>query len=214
MMLQTNWVPAAERSIEISVSNSRFIASAAPVFSVEQAKLFILKAKKEHPNANHHVVAFIIGQENSLISHCTDDGEPSGTAGRPALAVLSGSGFRDIIVVITRYFGGTKLGTGGLVRAYSDAVREILIVLPKAKKIPTLTLLIVLPYPNYDRVLTIINENNGIIQASEFGVDVTLTIQLPATMFEEFKEKVKNITAGKTDMEVIEENPDTIFPVD
>jgi uncharacterized YigZ family protein len=208
------FVPAGERRIETEVLNSHFIANAAPVFTVEEAKTFIQRIKKEHPNANHHVVAYIIGNESSLISHSTDDGEPSGTAGRPALAVLSGSYFRDIIVVVTRYFGGTKLGTGGLVRAYGDAVREVLAVLPKAKKIATNTLFIRFPYTNYDRVLLILKEFQGAVINTEFDIDIKITISLPVNLFESFNKQIKNITAGKAVVDIIEENKATLFPVE
>ena len=130
-------IPAGEARVEIIVDKSRFIAAAGPAFSVEEARAFIQKMKVEFPDASHHVPVFIIGHGNSVTVHCTDDGEPSGTAGRPALAVLQGSGLGDVVLVITRYFGGIKLGTGGLVRAYSDAVREVLKVLVRAEKVAT-----------------------------------------------------------------------------
>ena len=125
-------IPAQETRIEIIVVNSRFIATAAPVFSVDEAKAFIAKVREEFADASHNVPTYLIGHGASVIAHCSDDGEPSGTAGRPALAVLRGSGLGDVAVVVTRYFGGTKLGTGGLVRAYGDAVREVLAVLETA----------------------------------------------------------------------------------
>ncbi|MFN2122854.1 MAG: IMPACT family protein, partial [Candidatus Promineifilaceae bacterium] len=126
-------IPAQETREEIRVSNSRFIATAAPVFSVDEAKEFIKKIKAEFSDASHNVPAFLVGYGPSVTAHCSDDGEPSGTAGRPMLAVLQGSGLGDIAVVVTRYFGGTKLGTGGLVRAYGDAVKVILENLPLAE---------------------------------------------------------------------------------
>ncbi len=96
--------------------------------------------------------AFVIGHGNSVITHCSDDGEPSGTAGRPALAVLQGSGFGDAAVVVTRYFGGTLLGTGGLVKAYGDAVREVLKLVRRAVKVPTTTIGVQLPYALFEQV--------------------------------------------------------------
>ena len=96
--------------------------------------------------------AFLIGFGNSVTAHCNDDGEPSGTAGRPILAVLQGSGLGDIAVVVTRYFGGTKLGTGGLVRAYSDATKAVLAILPRAEKVPTTQCMLALPYNLLERV--------------------------------------------------------------
>ena len=109
-------VPAHETRCEMVVVNSRFIATLAPVFSVDEAKAFIDRVKSEFPDASHNVPVYLVGYGDSVIAHCSDAGEPSGTAGRPALAVLSGSGLGDAAVVVTRYFGGAKLGTGGLVR--------------------------------------------------------------------------------------------------
>ncbi|RPH56726.1 MAG: YigZ family protein, partial [Chloroflexi bacterium] len=103
-------IPAKEIRRELLVVNSRFIATLAPVFSVEEAKSFISRIRAEFANASHNVPAFLIGGGNSFSEHCSDDGEPSGTAGRPALAVLRGSGLGDAAIVITRYFGGTLLG--------------------------------------------------------------------------------------------------------
>ena len=130
-------IPAEETQAELFVLNSRFIATAGPVFSVEEAKRFVARLRQRYADASHNVPAYIVGHGETVTSHCNDDGEPSGTAGRPALAVLRGSGLGDAAVVITRYFGGTKLGTGGLVRAYSDAVRAVLAILPRAIKVPT-----------------------------------------------------------------------------
>src|SRR5512133_3503069 len=148
MALQKNLypVPSYEVRGEIRVVNSRFISSLAPAGSVDEARAFINRIKTEFADASHNVPIFLIGHGDSVTAHSSDDGEPSGTAGRPALAVLQGSGLGDVVVVITRYFGGTKLGTGGLVRAYSDAVREVLAVTPHAEKVPTHTVMAVVPY--------------------------------------------------------------------
>jgi len=97
---------------------------------VEEAKVFIGRIRAEFADASHNVPAYLVGHGSSVIAHCGDDGEPSGTAGRPMLAVLQGSGLGDVAVVVTRYFGGTKLGTGGLVRAYGGAARTALAALP------------------------------------------------------------------------------------
>ena len=127
-------IPASEVRTEIMVVNSRFIATAAPVFTVEQAREFIKRIRSEFDDASHNVPIFVVGYGSSVIAHCSDDGEPSGTAGRPALAVLQGTGPGGYGIVVTRYFGGTKLGTGGLVRAYSEAVRQVLREMPLAEK--------------------------------------------------------------------------------
>ena len=108
---------------ELVEKKSRFIANVRPVESEAEAVAFIDEMKKKYWDARHNCSAFVIGTKAEL-TRCSDDGEPSGTAGRPMLEVLTGSGIRNIAVVVTRYFGGTLLGTGGLVRAYTQAVKE------------------------------------------------------------------------------------------
>ena len=110
-------------SSEIEVKKSRFIATFAPVKSNEEATQFIEQMKKKYWNATHNCYAYVIG-EDMLLQRFSDDGEPQGTAGKPMLDVLVSNNIHDTVVVVTRYFGGTLLGTGGLVRAYSQAVSE------------------------------------------------------------------------------------------
>ena len=107
---------------EITEKKSHFIATVKPVQSEEEAVAFINETKKKYWDARHNCHAFVIGP-NDEISRCSDDGEPSGTAGRPILEVLQGRGIHNVLVIVTRYFGGTLLGTGGLVRAYSQATQ-------------------------------------------------------------------------------------------
>ena len=108
---------------ELTEKKSRFIATTRPVNTEEEAAAFIEEIKKKYWDARHNCFAYVVGERGQL-KRCGDDGEPSQTAGRPMLDVLLGEGIRGICVVVTRYFGGTLLGTGGLVRAYSGAVRE------------------------------------------------------------------------------------------
>jgi uncharacterized YigZ family protein len=207
-------IPAQETRIEIRVSNSRFIATLAPTFSIEAARAFIERVKTEFSDASHHVPAFVIGHGPSVTAHCNDDGEPSGTAGRPALAVLQGSGLGDAAVVVTRYFGGAKLGTGGLVRAYGDAVRAVLEVAPRAEKAPTHTALLAVPYHLFEQVKLLIEAENGRILDETFAADITLTIQFTVEQFPVFQEALQELSHGSLTAEIIETNEDTIFPID
>lgn len=206
-------IPAKQTRTEIMVANSRFIATAAPVFSVEEARAFIQDMRREFSDATHNVPAFLVGHGQSVIAHSSDDGEPSGTAGRPALTVLQGSGLGDIAVVVTRYFGGTKLGTGGLVRAYTDAVKEVLTILPLAEKVPTLTAMLVIPYSLYEQAKLIIQEFNGKIIDEEFAADVTLSIQFLEENFDLFNQRIVELSRGRISAEVIDKNPATIMPI-
>jgi uncharacterized YigZ family protein len=211
--MQRYRIPAKKTRTEIQVSNSRFIASAAPVFSVEEAKAFIHEVRHEFSDASHHVPAFLIGYGQSVMAHCSDDGEPSGTAGRPALAVLQGSGLGDIAVIVTRYFGGTKLGTGGLVRAYTDAVKAVLEILPLAEKVPTHTAMIVIPYALYEQSKLMIQDQQGKILNEEFSAEITITIQFMVEHFEKFNLKLLELSRGRIQAEIFESNPDTIMPI-
>lgn len=206
-------IPAEERRIETRVKNSRFIATAAPVFSVQQAKAFVARIKREFADASHNVPVYQIGHGRSVIAHSNDDGEPSGTAGRPALAVLQGSGLGDVAVVVTRYFGGTKLGTGGLVRAYSDAVRQVLATLPRAEKVPTHTVMIVLPYHLYERVKLLAESRRGRILDETFAADITLVVQFAVELFPGFQEALRELTHGTLEAEIVETNEETIMPI-
>ena len=206
-------IPTHRVETEIMVVNSRFIATLGPVFSAEEAREFIADVRRQYPDATHHVPAYQIGYGSSIITHCSDDGEPSGTSGRPVLSVIQGSGLGDIIAVITRYFGGTKLGTGGLVRAYSDAAKAGLAILPRARKIATNTVLTALHYTFLERARQIARKHQGLILDETFAADVTLCVQLPVETFEPFRLDLVELTSGKAQVEIIETNPATILPV-
>jgi len=199
-------IPAQETQAETRVANSRFIATLGPVFSVEDAKTFIERVKAKYADATHNVPVFLVGHGASVTAHSSDDGEPSGTAGRPALAVLRGSGLGDVAVVVTRYFGGTKLGTGGLVRAYGNAVRAVLEVTPRAQKISTHIAKLVTPYPYFERIQQMIAKNKGLILHNEFTAEVAITCQFPIERFEHFQGQLQELTGGTVQAEIIEEN--------
>jgi uncharacterized YigZ family protein len=206
-------IPAKQTRTEINVKNSRFIATAAPAFSVDEAKAFIAAIKAEFSDATHNVPAFLIGYGPSTIAHCSDDGEPSGTAGRPVLTVLQGSGLGDIAVVVTRYFGGTKLGTGGLVRAYTDAAKAVLAVLPLAEKVPTHTVMLAVPYHLYEQVKLLVGHSNGRVLDETFAADITMTIQFTTTNLPQFQNSLRELSHGTLQAEIIETNEETIMPI-
>jgi uncharacterized YigZ family protein len=205
MVLQKNLypVPSNEVRTEIRVVNSRFIASLAPAGSVDEARAFINRIKAEFADATHNVPVFLIGHGDSVTAHCSDDGEPSGTAGRPALAVLQGSGLGDVVIVITRYFGGTKLGTGGLVRAYSDAVRSALEKVERSARVMTDTVMVAFPYTYLEHIRRIASSCNGEILQEEFMADVTVTARFRVEDTPEFQAQVMELTSGAVSVEVI-----------
>ena len=206
-------IPAQETRAEIKVKNSLFIATAAPVFSVDEAKEFIARIKAEFSDASHNVPAYSVGFGPSVIAHCSDDGEPSGTAGRPILAVLQGSGLGDLAIVVTRYFGGTKLGTGGLVRAYGDAAKAVLEALPRAEKVPTHTAMVVIPYNYLERIRLLVVAHNGHILDEAFAADITVTMQFIVEDFPAFQAALEEMSHATLAAEIVETNEETIMPL-
>ena len=206
-------VPAAEIRVEMRVSNSRFIATITPAFTVEDARLFVGRVRAEFTDASHNVPAYLIGHGATTIAHCHDDGEPSGTAGRPALAVLQGSGLGDVALVVTRYFGGTKLGTGGLVRAYGDAAREAVAAVPRAAKVATVTVMAEVAYPLLERARLLVAGHGGLILEEQFAGEITLTARFREEEFPGFADGLRELTHGASEAIVISTNPATLMPL-
>lgn len=206
-------IPASQTRTEIEVKRSRFIATAVPAFSVEEAREFITLMKTEFSDANHNVPAFLIGHGPSVTAHCSDDGEPSGTAGRPVLTVLQGSGLGDVAVVVTRYFGGTKLGTGGLVKAYTEATQAVLAELPHAEKVATHTIMLAIPYNYLERIRLLVEKWHGRVLDEEFAADITVTAQFTVEQFTHFQTELQEISHGSLAAEIIETDEETIMPL-
>jgi uncharacterized YigZ family protein len=190
-------IPGAPHRVEIIVVNSHFIASVGRADTVDEAKAFIASVRKEMPDASHHVYAFRVGYGNSIIEGLSDDGEPSGTAGPPVMAVLRGTDIGDTVIVVTRYFGGTLLGTGGLVRAYGDAAREALSTLPTIEKIERKLVGIESPYSYYEQIKRLVVQHNGSITEETFAADITLMVVFPSVDVPAFMDAVRELTAGK-----------------
>jgi uncharacterized YigZ family protein len=193
--------------------NSRFIATLAPAFSIEEARAFIARIKKEFAGASHNVPAYIIGGGNSVTEYFSDDGEPSGTAGKPALAVLRGSGLGDVAVVVTRYFGGTLLGTGGLVKAYTESTQMVTNAVERGQRVLVHVAMIAIPYNFLERVRLVVARQKGEVLEEDFAGDVTMTIQFPVSSFDGFQDELREISAGKLKAEVIE-SKEAIFKID
>lgn len=197
-------IPLREIRREQIVVNSRFIATLAPVFSIDEARAFLARIKKEFADASHNVPAYIIGGGNTVTEYFSDDGEPSGTAGRPALAVLRGSGFGDVAIVITRYFGGTLLGTGGLVKAYTESTQMVVNAAERGRRVPVHVAMVAIPYNLLERVRLLVARQHGEILDEEFAGDITMTMQFPVEVLEAFQNELRELTAGKLKAEVIE----------
>jgi uncharacterized YigZ family protein len=190
-------VPAETARIENVVVNSRFIATIGRADTVAEAKAFIQSVRDEMPDATHHVYAFKVGYGASITEGMSDDGEPSGTSGPPILAVLRGADVGNVVIVVTRYFGGTKLGTGGLVRAYSGAAKDALAALPVEMKIEKHYIGITIAYTFYERLKLLLADHHAEIDSEEFDAEVTVYAYLPIDQLDSLTSALQNLTAGQ-----------------
>jgi uncharacterized YigZ family protein len=190
-------IPDGETTVELRFKNSRFIGRASYTSTVEAAKRFIEQVKEEHPQCSHAVYAFAIGHGNSVIHGLSDAGEPSGTAGKPALAVVKGSGLGDVTVVIVRYFGGTKLGTGGLVKAYTLTAQETLAELPVSEKVERVSVSVRLPYSLFDQVKRLVEVHHGHVNEEAFTSEVVLVLTFVIDDLPNFESDLAELSNGQ-----------------
>ena len=191
-------------SAEIVEKKSRFIADVRKVESEEEATAFIEEIKKKYWDARHHCSAFVIGQKGQL-TRCSDDGEPSGTAGRPMLEVLLGEGICDIAVVVTRYFGGVLLGTGGLVRAYSAAVKEGLKNCVTGYRRLGTEIEVQTDYTGLGKLQYLLASRQISPIGEEYGEDVKLRLLIPAEEAEDLRTELTDALNGRIGWEKLEE---------
>ena len=197
-------VPASEAEVELRFKNSRFIGTAAPASDVDEAKAYIHSIRTRFSDASHHCYAFAAGFGATVVHGMSDDGEPSGTAGRPMLAVVKGAGLVDVAVVVTRYFGGTKLGTGGLVKAYTETTQAVLAAIERVEKIETIGVLVELGYEAYEVCKRHIEALGAQIEAEDFGAHVELILRLDEERFAELFTTLKDATSGRALIERID----------
>lgn len=174
---------------------SRFIVTIGPTPSEEAARTLLAEVAAEMPDASHHCWAWRIARPS--IDRCSDDGEPGGSAGKPILAQLTGHDLVDTAVIVTRYFGGTKLGVGGLVRAYGGAAGE---ALDRSRTSPWVELTTVdfnHPYGDGDEIERVIAQADGRILTSDYGAEVRRSVELPVQQFDDFAQAIANATAGR-----------------
>ncbi len=187
----------------IEEKKSKFIATVVPVESEEEAIKFIESMKKKYWDATHNCSAFVIGKNNE-IQRCSDDGEPSQTAGRPMLDVLLGEEIHNVAVVVTRYFGGTLLGTGGLVRAYSKATQEGLKNSVIAEKKYATKLLIHTDYNGIGKIQYILGQRGLTLLSSDYSDKVDVTVMVPIAELGGLKKEIVEATSGKAGLEELE----------
>lgn len=187
---------------EIVEKKSRFIAYLKNVSTEEEANAFIESIKKKHYDARHNCSAMIIGEKGE-ITRSSDDGEPSGTAGRPILECLSHAGLINVCCVVTRYFGGTLLGTGGLIRAYTDAVNDALANSTIGEVIKGMEFTVRIAYPLTGEVEYFIRNNDVYLDSSVYEADVSYRLRMSAEIAEDIKNKLIALTESR--IEILDE---------
>jgi len=186
---------AGTAEAEIEVKRSRFIARAAHVETEDQARAFIEQARADHPKARHHCTAFVLDPRGQT-QRFSDDGEPAGTAGAPILEALIGRELTDVVVVVTRYFGGTLLGAGGLVRAYGAAAAQAL----DAMRVDTRSLMVPveveLDYAVAEQAKLRVEQHGWKVLAAEYAAQVSLRLGVPAAQVTDLEALLADVSAG------------------
>lgn len=183
------------------VKGSKFIATAIPVGSEEEAELWLKKIKKEFHDATHNPYAYVLRQGE--IQKSTDDGEPSGTAGRQILSAILSQNLKDILIVVTRYFGGVKLGTGGLSKAYYESALRVLRSCVFIKKELKEDIVLLFPKKYFDRVQMILNKEKVKVKKLSFGDRARMEIEVSKEIISKLKEELMNKTRGEIEFEGI-----------
>ncbi len=189
---------------EIIEKKSRFIATVRPVKDEDEARAFIDEMKKKYWNATHNVFAYQIGDRNE-IQRCSDDGEPQGTAGKPVLDVLAGEDIKNIAIVVTRYFGGTLLGTGGLVRAYGKSAKEGILSAGVAEMVLYRKFSIVTDYPTSGKIQYEILQDGHIIHDTIYTENVEFIVLTEADFADSFNSKMIDVSNGKAQINMLNE---------
>jgi len=185
------------QTAELKIKGSRFIGTAQPVVTEQEAAEFITQISKKFHDATHHCYAFQVGFHSSVIARYNDAGEPAGTAGMPILTVIKGKELTNTAVVVTRYFGGTKLGKGGLVRAYSDCTRLVLEKCPIVKKYFYQNLSLAFDYNLTGNVMRVISQVNGTVLHSSYDTIASVDVAVRLSLVDKVKTNLVDATSGK-----------------
>ncbi len=191
-------IPGARHRAELVIDRSRFACTVAEAASSEDAQLFVRELNAEFPDATHHCWAYVIGAPGSTDRvGLSDDGEPHGTAGRPMLTVLQHSGVGDIVAVVTRWYGGTKLGTGGLVKAYSGAVQHALREMPRSMRIAYAFLTVHVSYASVSALQLLWPMHEVDVLADAYGTDVQFSLRYPRAGDASLRQAIRDVTRGQ-----------------
>lgn len=184
---------------EIKIKGSRFIAIGYPADDEASALEILDGVRKKEYSATHHCYAFVVGIEKEKFKY-SDDGEPSGTAGRPIYQVITGKKLRNVIVIVVRYFGGVKLGTGGLTHAYSQAAAELLDKADIIEQLICDRISLTIPFTIYDRVQRLIHDGGFKIVNQTFSDEVSLELDIRRSQTEAFAGRIRELTGGRLDV--------------
>ena len=193
-----------EAQAEFTEKRSRFIGYIRPVKTEAEAIAFVNEIRARHRDATHNCYAYAVRENN--MTRYSDDGEPHGTAGLPILEVIRGAELLDVAVVVTRYFGGTLLGTGGLVRAYTRGAKEAVAAGGVAEIVECDCLRLAFEYSYFERVRLLVESEEGVILDQQFGEGVTLLVQLRSERRERFEAALTELTFGKTELQFVEKS--------
>lgn len=198
-------VPAEPLRVEHEVQGSRFITTVARASTAEEARDFIAKQRDEFAGATHTCWAYLVGPPGSTTTiGLSDDGEPHGTAGRPIFEVISHAPVGDLVAAVTRYFGGTLLGKGGLVRAYSQGVVEALAGLKTVEKVRLVRVALEVEYAHMSRVRKITSAHEAVIASEEHSATVGYALDVPEHRVEELRRALTDATAGDLLFDVVQ----------
>lgn len=186
---------------ETKAKGSKFIGQAALVTDAARAKEYLDSVRKREYEATHHCFAYRVGVGNNIVFKYSDDGEPNGSAGKPIYDCIAGGELTNIIVVVTRYYGGTKLGTGGLVRSYSETTLLALEKAGKKTNYITDSIHLTLEFSFYDQILKLIQKFEAIQTESDFSENVSLMVQIRKSLTEKFEKEITDITHGTARIE-------------
>ena len=197
-------IPAKKVQSEYSIKKSRFISIVCPVENDGEVRSYLKGLRAEHPASSHVVWSYILGDAGTLYG-LSDDGEPHGTAGRPVLEVLKGSGLTYTALFVIRYFGGTKLGTGGLVSAYTQAAKDVLVHVEAIEKIETIEFSLLCSYSQYEGLKDLLIQNEVLDCLEKFSENIAITGRVPRRNLENCRRSVKDYSHGSVEIISMEE---------
>lgn len=195
------WIPSGTGLSDFTERKSRFIGEARKVSNVEDARSRIKGLRLEHPRSRHVAWAYVLGTDAALRG-MSDDGEPRGTAGRPIMDPIAGNRLTDTLVTVVRYFGGVKLGTGGLTSAYGRSCREALGAMSRIPLVEMKRVVLGIEYPIYESLIRLLNDSGGVVVDEVFDAKIGVTVDLPVLELDDFRRKLTDVSRGAADIRI------------